>query len=243
MQIYADYHTHTLYSHGKGTIRENVDAAVKKGLKKIAITDHGPGHLTYGVRSRELVQMRREIDELKKEYKNIEILLGVEANLVSLDGDIDVNEKDMSLLDILLVGFHNGAAPRNLKSAGRLYLRNYASKLILPMKKSCAEINTEAMIKAINRYKVDIVTHPGAKIPYNIQKLAKAAAKMGTALEINSSHGFMTSEYVKMAMKEDVSFVIGSDAHTPEKVGDFAKAIKTAEEAGLDSSRIINAVK
>jgi len=243
MQIFADYHTHTLYSHGKGTIRQNVDVAVKKGLKKIAITDHGPGHLTYGVRSRELVQMRKEIDELKKEYKNIEILLGVEANLISLDGDIDVTEDDIALLDILLVGFHNGAAPRNLKSAGRLYLRNYVSKFIFPMKKSCAEINTEAMIKAINRYKVDIVTHPGAKIPYNIQKLARAAAERGTALEINSSHGFMTLEYVKMAMKENVNFVIGSDAHTPERVGDFAKAIKVAQDAGLDASRIINAVK
>jgi putative hydrolase len=243
MQIYADYHTHTIYSHGKGTIRENVDAAVKKGLKKIAITDHGSGHLTYGVRSRELVQMRKEIDGLKKEYKNIEILLGVEANLVSLDGDIDVTEKDRELLDILLVGFHNGAAPRNLRSAGRLYLRNYASKLILPMKKSCAEINTEAMIKAVNRYKVDIVTHPGAKIPYNIQGLAEAAAKRGTALEINSSHGNMSVEYVKIAMKENVSFVIDSDAHTPGRVGDFTKGIKIAQEAGLDAARVINAIK
>lgn len=243
MQIYADYHTHTLYSHGKGTIRENVDAAIRKGLKKIAITDHGPGHLTYGVRSRELVQMRKEIDSLKKEYKNIEILFGVEANLVSLDGDIDVTKEDMSLLDILLVGFHNGTAPRNFKSAGRLYLRNYASKLIVPMKKSCAEINTEAIINAVNRYKVDIVTHPGAKIPYNIQKLAEAAAKRGTALEINSGHGNMTVEYVKIAMKENVDFVINSDAHTPGRVGDFARGIQIARESGLDASRIINAVK
>ncbi len=243
MQIFADYHTHTVYSHGKGTIKENVDVAVKKGLKKIAITDHGPGHLTYGVRSDKLVQMRREIDALKKDYQNIEILLGVEANLVSLEGDIDVTDKDIELLDILLVGFHNGAAPRNIKTAGRLYLRNYVSKLFPVMKRSCAEINTEAMIKAVNRYNIDIVTHPGAKIPFNIQLLAEAAAKRGTALEINSSHGFMSVEYVKMAMKENVSFVIDSDAHTPGRVGDFAKGILIAQQAGLDEGRIINAVK
>ena len=44
-----DIHTHTTYSHGKGTIEENVNAALALGLEEIAITDHGPGHLTYGI--------------------------------------------------------------------------------------------------------------------------------------------------------------------------------------------------
>ena len=44
-----DFHTHTTYSHGKGSIEDNVKEAIKKGLKAIAITDHGPGHLTYGL--------------------------------------------------------------------------------------------------------------------------------------------------------------------------------------------------
>ena len=45
-----DYHTHTTFSHGKGSIEDNVKEAVKKGLKAIAITDHGPGHMTYGIK-------------------------------------------------------------------------------------------------------------------------------------------------------------------------------------------------
>jgi predicted metal-dependent phosphoesterase TrpH len=35
--LVADYHTHTRYSHGKGTILENVEAARKKGLKKLPL--------------------------------------------------------------------------------------------------------------------------------------------------------------------------------------------------------------
>ena len=42
MKILDDYHTHTKYSHGVGTIEDNVKSAIKKNLKTIAITDHGP---------------------------------------------------------------------------------------------------------------------------------------------------------------------------------------------------------
>ena len=45
MQILADYHTHTKYSHGKGTIEENVLEAISKGIKTIGISDHGYKHL------------------------------------------------------------------------------------------------------------------------------------------------------------------------------------------------------
>ena len=36
MILSSDYHTHTKYSHGKGTIIENAIVAKQKGLKKIA---------------------------------------------------------------------------------------------------------------------------------------------------------------------------------------------------------------
>ena len=74
-----DHHTHTVYSHGKGTIEDNVRVASEKGLSSIAITDHGPGHLTYGIKMEKLPEMRAKIDRLKSVYPDIEVLLGVEA--------------------------------------------------------------------------------------------------------------------------------------------------------------------
>jgi putative hydrolase len=242
MKLFADYHTHTIYSHGKGTIRENVEVAIKKGLKEIAITDHGPGHATYGVKKGTLRRMREEIDELNKEFKEIKILLGVEANLISCDGNIDVSTEDIEMVDKLLVGFHNGAIPYSLRDAHKLYFRNYISGTLKFMRKRCIACNTDAMIRAIEKYNIDIITHPGAKIDIDIKRLAAAAGKKGTVLEINSSHGNLTIEYAKIAMMEDVKFVINSDAHIPPNVGNFEMGIKIAEDAGIPLYRIVNAV-
>jgi putative hydrolase len=241
MKLFADYHTHTIYSHGKGTIRENVEVAIKRGLKEVAITDHGPGHATYGVKKGSLKKMREEIDELNKEYQEIKILLGVEANLISCEGHIDVTAEDIDMVDKLLVGFHNGAVPYTLRDAHRLYLRNYLSKTFKAMSSRCIIDNTDAMIRAIERYDIDIITHPGDKIDIDVKRLAAAAGRKGTALEINSSHGNLTVEYAKIAVTEDVKFVISSDAHIPSNVGNFDKGIKIALQAGIPLNRIINA--
>ena len=68
--ICADYHTHTVYSHGTGTVQENILAAIECGLSAIAIADHGPGQIAHGVK---LSKLRRQIEEiayLKEKYKH-----------------------------------------------------------------------------------------------------------------------------------------------------------------------------
>ena len=72
-----DLHTHTVFSHGKGTIEDNVKAAVEKGLETIGIADHGPGHLTYGVKRENFPVMRKEIERLKPLYPQIQLKLCV----------------------------------------------------------------------------------------------------------------------------------------------------------------------
>ena len=62
--LFADYHTHTCFSHGTGTPEENVQAALQRGLCAIAISEHGPAHMFYGVRKEKLLALRREVDRL-----------------------------------------------------------------------------------------------------------------------------------------------------------------------------------
>ncbi|HHW57933.1 MAG TPA: PHP domain-containing protein [Clostridia bacterium] len=241
MKIFADYHTHTVYSHGKGTIEDNVKRAIEIGLEEIAITDHGPAHVFYGMRKKDFKKMRDEIDRINEKYPQIKVLMGVESNLISLEGDIDVPDELLKYLDILLMGYHMGIMSKDFRSGVYLIGKNITTRYFNLFKQEMREKNTEAMIKAITKYKIDIITHPGAKLDIDTQKLARAAKERGTALEINSSHGYMTVEYVKIAKKEECKFVINSDAHTPFKVGDFKRGIEIAKEAGLTEEDIINA--
>ena len=52
-RIKADYHSHTTYSDGKGSVLDNVRAARKKGIMTIAISDHGWGHGFFGLKKEE----------------------------------------------------------------------------------------------------------------------------------------------------------------------------------------------
>lgn len=241
MRIFADYHTHTIYSHGKGTIEDNVKAAVKLGLREIAITDHGPGHIFFGLKKHDYKKIRHEIDEMNEKYPQIKVLMGVEANLIGLDGTIDVPDELMKYLDILLMGYHTGVMPKDLLNGINLFGKNAAGRYIASLRPIIRKQNTDAIIKAINKYKIDIITHPGAKVDIDTKRLAKAAKARDTALEINAGHGFMTMEYVKIAMREGCKFVIDSDAHTPLRVGDFKRGIDIAKRAGVTVDNIINA--
>lgn len=41
----SDLHTHTDFSHGKGSPEDIVRAGIRCGLKRIAITEHAGGHV------------------------------------------------------------------------------------------------------------------------------------------------------------------------------------------------------
>lgn len=239
-RMLADYHTHTIFSHGKGTIEDNVNVAIEKGLKEIAISDHGPGHLTYGIKRNSVPIMRAEIDRLNKLHPEIQIYLSVEANIVESDSGLDVFADEYNDYDFVIAGYHYGIThgyciPNYIYEHGVLKTDSRKNKL--------AERNTEMYLKAINNNNLKVLTHPGDKGPVFMDEIAKACAKNNVLMEINSRHTHLTVEEIKVAMKEDVNFVISSDAHRPESVGTFERGLERAIEAGLDFSRIVNIEK
>lgn len=242
MELYGDYHTHSIYSHGKGDIEDNVKVAIKKGLKEIAICDHGPGHYLYGVKKKNIPLMKEEILRLNDKYSKdgIKILLGVEANLIGFEGMIDMDDELIKHTDILLLGYHYGVIPASFSDGIGLYIKNPLSKYTGFAKERSLELNTLAFKRAINKYPIDFITHPGAKIKLNIKDLARECAKVGTALEINAKHGELSIKSIKIAMEEDVEFIVNSDAHVPEDVGNIEKSLDRIKAAKLPLNRIRN---
>lgn len=250
IELTGDFHTHTIYSsgfrekgtHAIGTIEDNAKAALEKGLDTIVISDHGPAHYLYGVRKKRLLKMKEEIKKLNEIFnpKGLNILLGVEANLVSLDGRLDVDDEILKILDILLMGYHYGATPLSLKDAYGLYFINPASKLIKSLERKAMDLNTQAYLKALDNYKIEFITHPGSKAKLHIREVAKKAGEVGTALEISSKHGELSVESLKKIKDVDVYFYINSDAHRPEDIGNVQKGIDRALEAKIPLNRIKN---
>jgi len=230
----ADLHTHTTYSHGKGSVEENVRAAIGCGLKRIAISEHGPRHMFFPVQWPELIKLRREIDRMNSVYGNqIEVLMGLEANLLG-DGLTDVPE-DTSIFDFVLLGYHKGTFPTDAISRGwwrSLVFRQRAG--------AHAADNAAAYTHAMDSTeKLLAITHPGTYIPVDIPALARAAAAHGVALELNEGHHSMTLGDVLAAKAEGASFLISSDAHRPDRVGRVPQSLALAREAGV-LDRVIN---
>lgn len=241
IKIIADYHTHTTFSHGVNTIEENVIRGIELGLREIAITDHSYGHLGFGIKKKNLKEMRRIVDEMNLKYSQIVVKLGLEANLLGLDGTVDIDDESMSMLDFLLVGYHFGSKPKVFFRDMGMHISNLLSSKSKFFYEKAKIMNTNGFLKAIEKYKIFAITHPGAKGPINVKKISEAAAKKGVYLEINNNHGKLSVDDIKIACETGVKFIVSSDAHSVSEIGVFDNAIKRVLEAGLKVEQIINA--
>ena len=157
----------------------------------------------------------------------VEVLRGVEADIIDLQGNIDMPETITGpYLDIVLAGFHDSTG--------------YTGTTL--------EENTAAMVAAIKNPQVHIISHPGnPKYPVNIEEVVLAAKNYNKALELNN-HSFVArpnsfpycTQFAKLAKKHKVMVAINSDAHICYNVGDNERALAMAMKEGIPFSQIIN---
>lgn len=242
MKLWGDYHTHTIYSHrkgtlghhAKGTLEENVAQAAKLGLKEIAITDHGFNHKLFCTYRKNLDFLKAECNRLSQKYK-INVLLGVEANIISERGDIDVLPEDYKKLDIVLVGYHKLVKALKVKDQWSFLLPNFLFK-----SKKRTQRNTEAFINAIEKNKIDVITHLKQDIWVDCVKIAKAAAKKGTIIELNNKHFHLTDDEFISVAKTGVKFIIDSDAHKPQCIGQCENVLEKIQRLNIPTEQVIN---
>lgn len=241
-RLLFDLHTHTVYSHGKGSIRDNYEAAKMAGLSELGIADHGPDHALYGVKAKDFLRMRREIDLINEERMEGDprILMGVEANIINPDGSLDLASEFVGEFDFIIAGYHFGTMGNAPVKAIGTHMASLLYNMTGWSTERIRNRNSSLVINAVYANRITLLSHPGAKGAVDIEAIARACAERGTFLEINNKHGYLTAEGIRRAAKYEVEFIIGSDAHKPSDVGRCSSALEIAAEAGLDLERIVN---
>lgn len=218
--IFADYHTHTALSHGEGCVADLAEAARARGLTALAVSEHGPGNVFFGLNAEKRARLAAECRAA--DSPELRVMAGLECNLTGYGRtDAPKNEK----WDILLLGYHKGVLPRDAFA-----LR--AAMELIGLGRSAA-YNTAALTAALDTADFFAVSHPGLYIPLDIPELARRCAERNVYLEINASSMPMTADGLRRAADAGARFIISSDAHTPSRVGDVGRAVALAAEAGV----------
>ncbi|MCI5647942.1 MAG: phosphatase [Fusicatenibacter sp.] len=224
-----DAHTHTVASgHAYNTMNEMLLAAKEKGLKLLAITDHGNG--MEGTTPRYYFENSAMIDReaLGRRY-GVKLLFGVELNLMDVDGSVDMSQKVLEKMDLAIVSIHPPCFP---KGASMEQVMN-------------------AYVNAMKNPLINFVGHPDdGRFPVDYKALVQAAKKYHVALEINNhsldGKGNRTNarqndmEMLRYCMEYEVPVILNSDAHVDTEVGNHKEAWELIHEIGFPEKLILN---
>ncbi|MDY6367352.1 MAG: PHP domain-containing protein [Clostridia bacterium] len=240
MILSADYHTHTTFSHGKGSVADNANAAKNIGLKQIGITDHGFAHPAFGLRKGKLPALKSECEKATA-CTGVKVLSGIESNIIGTDGTVDLKSKYYDYFDIFLAGLHKFVMFKpgtffsvSLPDIVATYLKKeHVSKGLVAR-------NTKMFVNVVKNNPVDVITHLNFFCFADVKEVGKVCADYGTYIELNSKKIHLTDFEIEELLKTDVKFVIDSDAHSVDRVGEISLVEKMLERTGFPLDRIMN---
>lgn len=240
MLLTGDYHTHTTYSHGKGSVMENAMQAKKIGLKEIAITDHGFEQMAFGLKHKKMNELIEDCREAS-EKTGLNVYVGIEANLCDENGRTDLREKDYKDFDIYLMGIHRFVRFTHFRDFWNMLVRNsiYTTFHFKPSK-SLIRYNTNAYINSIKNYPIDAITHLNFLNFCDVVEVAKAARDYGTYIELNSKKTHLSDEELQKVVDTGVRFIIDSDAHSVDRIGDTQRVDELLKRVNVPLERIDN---
>ena len=221
-EIKGDLHIHSNWSDGASTIEEIAKKAVEMGYRYVAITDHSKSlKVANGLSEEELERRNYEIDRLNEKFKGkIKILKGAEVDILP-DGSLDYPDEILKGLDFVVAAVHS----------------------------RFTQDNTERILKAINNPYVNVIAHPTGRVigqregyPLDLEKVMKAAAETGTALEVNAYYNRLDlrDAHCRMAVKFGVKLVISTDSHHVDHMWMMKLGVGTARRGWVESKDVVN---
>lgn len=226
MKIAADLHTHTIRSYtGSSTLYENLIYASKNKLNTISITDYGPKEHS------SKHQLFEYISKLPNSAHNINIIRGVEANVIDLyAAKLDIDENDIHYFDWIIGSYHQISEYDN-KIINSVFLTSLFEKLA-----NNPLINT---IGHMERYECG----------FDVPKIISIMKQRGKVIEIsaaafNSEENIFQKKQLMLIIntcKElSAPICIVSNAHYCNEVGKFDKLLTYLESIEFPEKLIIN---
>ena len=223
-EILGDLQMHSKWSDGSNSLEEMISAAQIMGYEYIAITDHSGGlRIARGMDDNQINLQLKKIEKLNEEFEGITIFKGLEVNIDS-DGKLDVDDRILNDLDIVIASIHSGFRQDRGKLTGRI-------------------------ISAMENEYVNIIAHPtGRKIhqrrayELDLDKVFESSIETDTYLEVNSQPDRLDLKdvYVKKALEMGCKLVINTDSHNRDSLKNIKFGIATARRGWAEKEDIIN---
>jgi DNA polymerase (family 10) len=221
----AELHSHSTWSDGTSTIREMAQAAMARGKKVLAITDHsGSLGVAGGLSVEDLYKQREEIETVQAELGDALVLLQGSEVEIRADGTLDYPDEVLAELDIVVASLHSS-------------LRQPREQV------------TQRLINAIRNPHVDIIGHPtGRMIPnregadLDMEAVLAAAKESGVVLEINAHPARLDLDdvYARRAIGMGIPLAINTDAHSPSDMDLLHFGVATARRAWVEAGQVVN---
>ena len=222
--IRGDLHCHTTASDGQASIEQMAEAALKLGYKFLAITDHSRSQvIANGLTAERLLKHAAAIRKAGAKLKGITLLAGCEVDILA-DGRMDFEDEVLAELDIVVGSPH-------------ISLKQDSDKA------------TDRILRAIDNRYVSIIGHPTGRLidrreglPLQFDRVFKAAAANGTALEINAGYPRLDLNdiHARAAIEAGAVLSIDTDAHSVDELSDLQLGIDVARRAWVNKDRVIN---
>jgi DNA polymerase (family 10) len=219
----GDLHTHTDLTDGLAPLEVMLQTAADLGYAYYAVTDHAPNLVMQRMTDEKMLAQRVRARELDRMYGGMRVLHGTELN-IDAAGEVDWPAEFLAGFDICVASIHSSFG---LDRAAQ----------------------TKRLIRACENPHVNIIGHPTTRlldrrppIDADLDAVFAAAARTGTALEINASPQRLdlNDEQIMAAKRHGVKFAINSDAHSTPALANQRFGIATAQRGWLTKDDVIN---
>jgi DNA polymerase (family 10) len=222
--IRGDLHTHTNLTDGLASLEEMLATAAERKYAYYAITDHAPNLYMQRMTDEKMLAQRDQVRKLQKKYPKMTLLHGTELN-IDADGGVDWGPEFLDEFDVCVASVHT--------------LFNQSK-----------DDMTQRIVRACENPHVNIIGHPtgrqiGGRAPVEVdlEEVFKAAARTGTALEVNAfpDRLDLKDEHVMWGKRHGVKFAVDTDSHSTVHLGFMRFGVATAGRGWLTKDDVINA--